>query len=90
MKELRKQALDSVIIFWTITNETYDKLREIRGCKKLENIQASRTDYVHIKRMAVSMGVEEKHYFHNHEATKRDLIETRKKVVNALKAVDGE
>ena len=88
MGEMRKEALDGVVLFWIFTNKTYDKLRTLQGCENLGDLAATTTDVKHIRRMARSMGARK--IFEDEEETIKTVKATEKKLVAECKKISAE
>ena len=56
MSDLKRIALDGEVILWIFFNKTYDKLRSLKGCENLHNLETVSEDAFQIRRMAKSMG----------------------------------
>ena len=73
-EQLKKAAAANEEIFlWMITDKDYSKLREIDGCEELEDLNATKTDAVHILNFAKGLGIPDENIFRNDGASLDDL-----------------
>ena len=74
-------AKQELIIFWIITDKDYSKLRKIEGCENLGDLNATKSDSVHIMNFAKALGVTEDNIFRNEGAPIEELRATYSKIL---------
>ena len=72
-EEEKKQAHSLEKYFWMITEDKYDKLREINGCETLTDLPATVPDGVHVMQLAKNLRIPEENYFIDISPTQADL-----------------
>ena len=63
-------------IFWLISESHYEKLRELDGCDRQNDLPATMTDNDHIIAIADKLGVPQERRFININPTIKDLKTT--------------
>ena len=53
----QRKAIELIKFFWMITEDKYDKLRQIQGCENLQDLKATVSDGNHIKAIADNLGI---------------------------------
>ena len=53
----QRKAIELIKFFWMITEDKYDKLRQIQGCENLLDLKATVSDGNHIKAIADNLGI---------------------------------
>lgn len=85
-------ARNEAIIFWIITDKDYSQLRKVEGCENLSDLNATKSDSVHILNFAKKLGVKDGMIFRNEAATVEDLKKTYKeilKITRKFSVTDG-
>ena len=71
--------------FWIITNQKYDLIRSINGCKDLHDLNATPKDREYIKKFAEKLGVKEENIIHDIDPSHENINNSYKKLFKASK-----
>ena len=86
-KQSREEEAHSIIkYFWMITDDVYDKLREINGCESLKDLNATQTDGKEIQEIAFKIGVPKENIIINNRSTFKDLKTSYMKIMKLSRA----
>ena len=67
-QQMMTNARKELVYLWIITDRDYSQLRKVEGCEMLGDLNATKTDSVHILEFAKAMGVTEDRIFRNQAA----------------------
>ena len=73
-----------------INNSKYGELRKIKGCEKLDDLDATTRDIVFIERMAKAFGVADDDFYKDSEADIDALKETYKNIMKKSRGLSHE